>query len=138
VAVISDQPDIANARLEFENGCVANLTASRISMKKMRKTRFFQKDAYIAVDFLDKKCEIIRMDEIDELPEDPMAMIFDPANGSPMKRVYVESPHIPSINAIKQELESFNHAIVNNSIPPVTINDGCNALDVAYQILRKI
>ncbi|HAB28202.1 MAG TPA: oxidoreductase, partial [Xanthomarina gelatinilytica] len=56
VSVISDTPDIANARLEFENGCVANLTASRISLKNMRKSRFFQKDAYISVDFLEKKC----------------------------------------------------------------------------------
>ncbi len=138
VAVISDQPDIANARLEFQNGCVANLTASRISMKKMRKTRFFQKDAYIAVDFLEKKCEIIRMDEIDEMPEDPMAMVFDPGNGNSLKRVYVEHPQIPSVNAIKMELESFYQAIINNSTPSVTINDGCNALDVAYQILEKI
>lgn len=138
VAVISDQPDIANARIEFENGCVANLTASRISMKKMRKTRFFQKDAYIAVDFLDKKTEIIRMHEIEHEPDDPMAMVFDPGNGSPLKRVWVESPQIPSLNAIKQELESFHHAIVTNSTPSVTINDGCNALDVAYQILEKI
>ncbi len=138
VAVISNQPDIANARLEFSNGCVANLTASRISMKKMRKTRFFQKDAYIAVDFLDKKAEIIRMDEIDQIPDDPMAMIFDPDNGSSLKRVYVEYPVIPSLNAIRKELESFHHAIVTNSLPTVTINDGCNALDVAYQILEKI
>ncbi|MFO7722994.1 MAG: Gfo/Idh/MocA family oxidoreductase [Bacteroidales bacterium] len=138
VAVISDQPDIANARIEFENGCVANLTASRISMKKMRKTRFFQRDAYIAVDFLDKKTEIIRMNEIDHIPDDPMAMIFDPGNGNPLKRVYVESPEIPSLNAIRTELESFHRAIVTNSVPPVTINDGWNALDVAYQILEKI
>jgi predicted dehydrogenase len=138
VAVISDQPDIANARLEFENGCVANLTASRISMKKMRKTRFFQHNAYIAVDFLDKRTEIIRMLEIDRLPDDPMAMIFDPVNGSPMKQVIVESPEIPPLNAIKTELESFCNAIVSNSTPSVTINDGCNALDVAYQILEKI
>jgi predicted dehydrogenase len=138
VAVISDQPDIANARIEFENGCVANLTASRISMKKMRKTRFFQKDAYIAVDFLDKKSEIIRMQEIDAVPEDPMAMVFDPGNGGPLKRVWAETPQIPSLNAIKQELESFHQAIVTNSTPFVTINDGCNALDVAYQILEKI
>ncbi len=138
VPVISDQPDIANARIEFDNGCVANLTASRISMKKMRKTRFFQRDAYIAVDFLDKKTEIIRMHEILEMPADPMAMIFDPGNGNPLKRVYVENPEIISLNAIRKELESFHHAIISNSIPPVTINDGCNALDLAYQILEKI
>jgi hypothetical protein len=73
-----------------------------------------------------------------EMPDDPMAMVFDPGNGAALKRVYVESPEIPSINAIKEELESFYRAIINNSTPPVTINDGCNALDVAYQILEKI
>ena len=58
--------DIANARIEFENGCVANLTASRISMKNMRKSRFFQRDAYIAVDFLDKKVEVVKMKDAPE------------------------------------------------------------------------
>lgn len=138
VSVISDQHDIANARLEFENGCVANLTASRISMKKMRKTRFFQRDAYIAVDFLDKKTEIIRMNKISKMPDDPMAMVFDPGNGNPLKQVYIEKPEIIPVNAIKTELESFYEAIFTNSTPPVTINDGCNALDVAYRILDKI
>ena len=61
VSVISDTPDIANARIEFVNGCVANITASRISLKNMRKTRFFQRDAYISVDFLEKKCEVVKM-----------------------------------------------------------------------------
>ena len=60
VAVMSDTPDIANVRIEFDNGCVANLTSSRISMKKMRKMRLFQKDAYIGIDFLEKKTEIIK------------------------------------------------------------------------------
>jgi predicted dehydrogenase len=138
VPVISNQPDIANARLEFENGCVANLTASRISLKKMRKTRFFQRDAYISVDFLEKNAEIIRMEDLDGLPDDPLALVFDPGNGSTMKRIYIENPEIMPLNAIKQELESFNHAIISNSTPPVTIIDGCNALDVAYQILEKI
>src|SRR5699024_6513778 len=80
VAVISETPDIANARIEFENGCVANLTASRISMKNMRKSRFFQKDAYISVDFLEKTCEVVRMKDVPANP-DEYAMILTNAEG---------------------------------------------------------
>jgi predicted dehydrogenase len=138
VHVISDTPDIANARIEFENGCVANLTASRISMKKMRKTRFFQKDAYIAVDFLEKKTEIIKMKELVNEKHDPLALVFDPGNGLNKKQIMIYHPEIKPVNAIKMELESFYHAIANDSLPPVTIQDGYNALDVAYQILEKI
>src|SRR5947208_10997421 len=73
VAVMTDTPDIANVRIEFNNGCVANLTSSRISMKKMRKMRLFQKDAYIGVDFLNKKSEIIRL----KTPKDIDSFVFD-------------------------------------------------------------
>ena len=139
VPVVSDTPDIANARLEFDNGCVANLTASRISMKNMRKTRFFQKDAYISVDFLDKKAEILRMIDIDD-PEkaDPLAMIIEPANGKGAKQIFFEKPDIIPINAIQTELESFADAINNNSNPVVSIDDGYAALDVANRIIDKM
>jgi predicted dehydrogenase len=138
VQVVSDTPDIANARIEFDNGCVANLTASRISMKSMRKARFFQRDAYVAVDFLKKDVEIIRIMDVKEPMEDPMAMIIDLGGKRGRKHISLERPHIENLNAIKTELESFYQAIVNNTIPPVTINDGYEALDVAYQILRKV
>lgn len=138
VAVVSDTPDIANARIEFDNGCVANLTASRISMKNMRKSRFFQKDAYIAVDFLDKELEIIRMKDIDEEPDDPMAMVLDMGDGKKKKQIFFDRPETEPINAIKTELETFYSAIVNNTTPPVTINDGYQALDLAYKIIDKI
>jgi len=139
VSVVSDTPDIANARLEFDNGCVANLTASRISMKNMRKTRFFQKDAYISVDFLDKKAEILRMIDIDD-PEkaDPLAMIIEPANGKSAKQIFFEKPEIIPINAIQTELESFANAINNNETPVVSIDDGYAALDVANRIMEKM
>ena len=139
VPVVSDTPDIANARLEFDNGCVANLTASRISMKNMRKTRFFQKDAYISVDFLDKKAEILRMIDIDD-PEkaDPLAMIIEPANGKKAKQIFFEKPEITPINAIQTELESFADAIINNNTPVVSIDDGYAALDVANKIIEKM
>ena len=138
VPIVSDTPDIANARIEFDNGCVANLTASRISMKNMRKARFFQRDAYIAVDFLKKDVEIIRISEPPELNTDPMAMIIDLGGTRGKKHISVEKPEIVNINAIKAELESFYHAIANNTTPPVTINDGYDALNVAYQILDKM
>lgn len=137
VAVVSDTPDIANARIEFDNGCVANLTASRISMKNMRKSRIFQRDAYIAVDFLDKKAEIIRMSEkINE--DDPFAMILELGNGKKPKQIFIEKPEVLPSNAIINELESFADAILLNTIPPVTISDGHNALDLAYRIIEKM
>jgi len=138
VAVVSDTPDIANARIEFDNGCVANLTASRISMKNMRKSRFFQRDAYIAVDFLEKTAEIIRMKGVDPSTADPMAMILDLGPGKQPKQILFDKPEITNINAIQTELESFADAIINNTPPPVTINDGYAALDLAYRIIEKM
>jgi predicted dehydrogenase len=138
VSVVSDTPDIANARIEFVNGCVANLTASRISMKNMRKSRFFQRDAYISVDFLEKSSEIIRMRGVDPATADPLAMILDLGPGKQPKQILFDKPEIKPINAILTELESFADAIINNSTPPVTINDGYAALDLAYRIIEKM
>lgn len=138
VAIVSDTPDIANARIEFDNGCVANLTASRISLKNMRKSRFFQRDAYIAVDFLKKDIEIVRMRDIDTEPDDPFAMVIDLGTGKGKKEIILDKPEIVPNNAILKELESFADAIQLNIAPPVTIYDGYKALDVAYKILEKI
>ena len=133
VAVISDSPDIANARIEFENGCVANLTASRISLKNMRKSRFFQKNAYISVDFLEKKCEVVKMKEAPEMPGD-FDMILQNAEGV-KKQIYFENPSVHNNNSILDELESFADAIQNDTNTVVTLEDGTNALRVAYQII---
>ena len=133
VAVISDTPDIANARIEFQNGCVANLTASRISLKNMRKTRFFQKDAYVSVDFLEKKSEVVKMKDVPENP-DEFAMILQNAEGV-KKQIYFENPTVTSNNAILDELQTFADAIVNNTTPVVTLSQGANALRVAQQII---
>ncbi|MBU0764674.1 MAG: Gfo/Idh/MocA family oxidoreductase [Bacteroidetes bacterium] len=135
VAIVSDSPDIANARLEFDNGCVANLTASRISMKSMRKSRFFQRDAYISVDFLNKKAEIVRMKQIEGEP-DPLSLTIDVGNG--IKEIYFDNPEVRSVNAIKEELISFHDSIVNGIPPAVSIEDGYAALDVAHRILEKM
>ena len=138
VAVVSDTPDIANARIEFDNGCVANLTASRISMKNMRKTRIFQRDAYIAIDFLKKESEVVRMKSINPDDNDPFAVIIDLGKDKGSKQIFFEKPEIIQTNAIKTELETFYHAINENTTPLVTIFDGYNALDIAYKIIEKI
>ncbi|MGC1631854.1 MAG: Gfo/Idh/MocA family oxidoreductase [Gelidibacter sp.] len=135
VSVISDTPDIANARIEFVNGCVANLTASRISLKNMRKTRFFQKDAYISVDFLEKKCEVVKMKDAPEIPGD-FDMILQNAEGV-KKQIYFDNPDVPANNAILEELESFADAINNNTKPVVTLHDGTEALRIATMIIDQ-
>lgn len=138
VAVVSESPDIANARLEFDNGCVANLTASRISLKNMRKTRIFQRDAYITVDFLEKSSEVIRMKSLNtEAPDDPYAMVMD-LGGGKRKQIYFEQPDSAPVNAIQEELRSFAEAINKKQTPSVSLNDGYKALDVAHEILKKI
>lgn len=134
VAVLTDTPDIANVRIEFNNGCVANLTSSRISMKKMRKIRLFQKDAYIGIDFLEKKTEIIKLKE--EKDQDVFDFDIETPNGT--KTLAMASPKIPQINAIKKELEEFVAAIQNNTQPVVNEIDGFRAMEVAHQILYKI
>jgi predicted dehydrogenase len=134
VAVMTDTPDIANVRIEFDNGCVVNLTSSRISMKRMRKMRIFQKDAYIGIDFLNKKTEIIRLKSDQDI--DAFAFDIDTLNGK--KTIAVINPPIPEVNAIKVELEKFCEAIVNNTQPLVSEVDGYRAMDIAHQILQKI
>jgi predicted dehydrogenase len=133
ISVISETPDIANARIEFENGCVANLTSSRISMKNMRKTRFFQKDAYISVDFLEKKTEVVRMKDAPENPDD-YAMILQNDEGV-QKQIYFENPEIVQNNAILDELETFADAINNNTSPVVTLSNGTEALRIAQWVI---
>jgi len=134
VAVMTDTPDIANVRIEFNNGCVANLTSSRISMKKMRKVRLFQKDAYIGLDLLEKKTEIIKLKE----DTDKDVFEFDLETPSGKKTIAVATPEIPKTNAIKLELESFVNAILNNTTPVVNEIDGLLAMQVAHQIIAKI
>jgi len=134
VSIISSTPDIANARIEFKNGCVANLTASRISLKKMRKTRFFQKDAYISVDFLDKKVEVVKMKQAPKKLDD-FAMILQNAEGE-KKQIYFENPKIDNSNAILEELETFSSAIKNNTEPIVNFENGTEALKLAFRIIE--
>lgn len=134
VAVITETPDIANVRIEFDDGCVANLTSSRISMKKMRKMRLFQKDAYIGMDFLNKKTEIIKL----KTPQDFDVFSFDLDTPQGKRTIAVSNPQVPEVNAIRKELESFRDAIFNNQPTVVNEVDGYRAMDVAHQILLKI
>lgn len=135
VAVISESPDIANARLVFENGCVANITSSRISLKNMRKSRFFQRDAYISVDYLEKNCEVVKMKDAPEVPGE-WDMILQNAEGV-KKQIYFDNPDVKQNNAILNELESFTDAIQNDTTPLVTLEDGTNALRIAHQIINS-
>ena len=134
VSVMTETPDIANVRIEFDNGCVANLTSSSISMKKMRKIRLFQKDSYIGIDFLNKKTEIIKLKE----PQDSNVFAFEIETPAGKKTIAIANPVIPEINAIKKELEEFNYAIINNTRTVVSEMDGLMAMDIAHQILEKI
>lgn len=134
VVVMTETPDIANVRIEFNNGCVANLTSSRISMKKMRKMRLFQKDAYIGIDFLEKKTEIIKLKD----ENDKDAFTFDIETPSGKKEIAIANPVVPEANAILLELQAFTEAIINNKPTPVSEVDGLLAMDVAHQILQKI
>lgn len=138
VAIVSSTPDISNARIEFENGCIANLTASRISLKQMRKLRLFQKGAYISMDFLKKQSEIIRLyDEKDITPENAAKMLqLDTNDGT--KYIAITAPNSEEINAIKTELSSFANSIQQDTKPVVTIEDGYKALRLAHDILQEI
>lgn len=136
VAVLSETPDIANARLELDNGCVANLTASRISLKAMRKSRFFQRDAYIAVDFLSREAEIVRMRQVTGSP-DPFSLTIDLGDKG-QKEILFDKPAIPEGNAIRDELAAFAHSIREGIPPVVTLEEGARALDVAMQVLEKM
>lgn len=136
VSIVSSTPDITTARIEFENGAVANLTTSRISLKNMRKFRIFQKDAYITMDFLEKKADVVKIEDVNGVPG-PFDMTIDLPNGI-SKKISIEELEINQINAIKTELERFHDAIVNDTVPPVTIEDGVEVLKTAYMILDEI
>ncbi|MEM7368218.1 MAG: Gfo/Idh/MocA family oxidoreductase [Bacteroidota bacterium] len=136
VAVISDTPDIANARIEFENGCIANLTASRISLKNMRRLRMFQKNTYLAVDFLNKKLEVFRLSEEKESHSGTTSFAFE--TGEQTKYLVFEQPEIQQTNAIKQELEEFASSILHDSAIRVSLKDGYRALKMAHEILQNI
>ncbi|NDB34648.1 MAG: gfo/Idh/MocA family oxidoreductase [Flavobacteriia bacterium] len=137
VAVVSSSHDITNARLEFENGTVANLTASRISLKNMRKSRFFQRDAYVGIDFLNKSIEVVRLEALVGEP-DPYDMVLELGQGRPSKKLSIESPAIYPTNAIEEELKEFAQAIAKGTRVSVDLQAGHDALELAYRILNLL
>ncbi|MEW5800027.1 MAG: Gfo/Idh/MocA family oxidoreductase [Bacteroidota bacterium] len=138
VAVVSDTPDIANARLQFENGCVANVTASRISQKKMRKMRMFQHNAYIAIDFQQGSADVFRLGKEGEGSIWSTMLLGEIGEGKKKRSIIYEQPEIKKINALKYELESFINAVQHNTRPVVNGEDGRHALEVAQEIMNKI
>jgi predicted dehydrogenase len=136
VAVVSDSPDIANARIEFENGCVANLTASRISMKQMRKVRLFQKDAYISLDFLEKSAQVVRMHEPGGEPAGIPSFELETPSGT--RVISMELPPAEPVNAIREELKALALSILQKDKTVVTLEDGAAALEVAWRVMEEV
>lgn len=136
VAIITDKIDIANARIRFENGCVANITASRISQNKMRKMRLFQKNAYISIDFLQNSSEVFKLSEAGDSSEGFALTGFE-KDGKKFSIVY-DRPQVKEVNSLKYELNLFFDSIINDTEPLVTLEDGLQALQVANIIVEKI
>lgn len=135
VCIVSKTPDICNARIEFAGGAIANLTASRISLKNMRKIRIFQNDAYISLDFLEKEAQVVKIEENVE-NDDFSGMTIHTNDG--LKRIIIDSPEIMKNNAIEDELSDFYNAVTGQSDVLVTIDDGYRALKLAHIIQSKI
>lgn len=123
VPILSSKLDIANARIQFEDGCVANVTASRVSLEKMRKLRIFQRDAYISIDFITQKVSVYRKSNNLE---------------SPIPGVEIESVHVQRKDALEEQLKKFLFSVRTRKPPLVTGEDGKRALEVAHRILQEI
>jgi len=136
VSIISSTPDIANARIEFENGCIANLTSSRISLKKMRKTRIFQEDAYISINFLEKEFQVVKIRDKHKVEAENSLIVKN--NLGEEKVIFFENPEVQSINSIEAELNDFYGSIKFKSDSKVSLNDGIKALEVAEEIMRQL
>ena len=137
MSVITDTIDIANARLEFLNGSVANLTVSRIAVANVRKTNFFQKDALISVDFLNKTSEVFSIDDVGNSKAEKRVPLAMGKHQTP-KEIIIEKPTVILNNAIADELTAFAKSITNNAPMIVPLEDGHNAVVVAHQIIEKI
>ena len=135
-SVISETPDICNARIKFKNGCVANLTANRVSLKKIRKTRFFLNNSYVEINYLTQNAEIVKVKDIPKVKDD-LSILVTNAEGK-RKKIVIENPIITKYNSIKKELEDFYHSILENQNPKVSLLDGARALEVAKKIMECI
>lgn len=136
VPILTNDIDIANAKIEFENGALANITSSRISLKRERKIRFFQKDMYISLDYQDKKVQVVQKNpQVNNIMKEVMAGIRDP---NIFELFRTEELPIIEEEPLKAEIESFVHAIQNDTRPIVNAQDGYEALRVAYKIMEDI
>ena len=124
IPVVSDQVDIANARLEFDNGCVANVTASRISTRNERKIRLFQRDAYISVDFANQQITIVRQD--------------DSQPGGIIPGMGIEQLSFAKADALDDELKSFVRSVKHRQVPEVNGPVGRHALEIALDVMDQI
>jgi predicted dehydrogenase len=138
VAVVSDTVDIANTRIQFENGAVANITASRISQKKMRKMRIFQRDTYITIDFLQGLAEVYRLFNDGEKQPELTMILGEIGTGAQKKKIVYQRPETPDINALQYELERFLQSVRDGTPPIVTAREGKKALEVALEVMEKI
>ncbi len=138
IAVVSDSVDIANARLQFMNGCVANVTASRISQKKMRKMRLFQPSSYISIDFLQGVSEVFRLASEEDPREEGTLMLGELGSGKHKRKIVYEQPEVREVNALRHELELFAGCARTGDVPVVSGEDGRRALEVAGIIMTKI
>jgi predicted dehydrogenase len=138
VAVVSDHLDIANARLQFENGAVANVTASRISQKKMRKMRIFQRDTYVALDFVTGVAEAYRLLQPSAEVNPTQISFGEIGVGEKRKKLVYEQPEQKEINALQYELQLFINSVLDKTKPVVSGVDGLRALKVAELIIEKI
>lgn len=139
--VVADSADIVNARIEFHNGAVANITASRISMANMRKMRIFQPNEYITVDFLEKKTSIFHLVGDEGLNGATPDHTFEmQATGGVSRRKHLRAEHleVKPVNSIELELTHFAESIRTGNEPPVTVDQAYDALHVAFQIEEKI
>ncbi len=140
VQVLTNTPDIANARIKFENGCVANVTASRISAHPMRKMRIFQNNAYISMDFGNQEVDIYRILNDSESVEmqSPATMLGTIEAGLKNKKIIYEKPAIPEINAILEEQRSFANAVMSGKKIAVTAEEAAEALRIAEIINDQV
>ncbi|HUI65746.1 MAG TPA: Gfo/Idh/MocA family oxidoreductase [Bacteroidota bacterium] len=138
VAVVSESVDIANARIQFENGCVANVTASRISQRKMRKMRLFQKSGYISIDFSEGAAEVFRLVGENEPDAKGTMMLGELGSGKYKRKIVYEQPEVKEVNALRHELSLFAKAVADGTPPVVSGEDGKRALEVASAIMEKI
>lgn len=125
--IATNMPDVANARIEFENGCVAHLTSSRISVENLRNLKIFQKENSITVDFLNKKAQVIYAKYSDTITDMPSSI-----------ELRSEYPPVLLNNAILEELKAFIDAIENDKSPVVSLEHGYHALKVAFEIMEKV